>query len=820
MLLTSWSIEGRRLGSSPQYQIRSSVEKREMQEIYNPLSMRLSFSDDGATREDEFYLDLFDTPDVLTDSGSPQVISDAMNFFLLSELKGLFNETLNEVHQVKSEIVHLKTRNGKYLNETKFEVDRVGTEARMKVFVTFQQTPSPPTEDVEIVLRYIMSNMTNFVTNLTNSVSENNELSEVYEAIRREIRPQIFVQPPDQNIIVEVAEGEQNTGPSGGSSDSKLIIPTVVPIVGVALLAAVVVFFVFKKREKPTEPSVSIKDAEMMYDVENEVFSLDRSVGSAETETPMSKPSISPVPEGVEESPLGISVSDDYTDTAGCDSVFSGISVLSPKSLNSPKSMMTGFTCASGSTVRASNVNKSGGKVKLGSKSFGDVNTVFDFLDPIEDADEEDDEDIDLKERAQPNTKSSGESASETESSSSSSSLEGVTINHPNKKDQTFERTEATTVNPVSDMLLADLEHSLMETSINSPRDPTPSNMGIRVHMKSGLDPTPKNGEAVEKIQDENPSSVTNMASKLMGGFFKGRQKSASTPNSPTSSPPASPMNQVGRHWLTSSDKKPKRKIPLSPKIDAAVDYDAMMSNPSPTEDNYNHSRAFDDSIDSSLPIIDRAPQDLPAEYTPGGRRHVGDQIGVDGSALYQASAMKPTDWSVKSSDAESVESSTIDDASQNDSKNETPTQSKKSMSASRQLISDLVWLEKKIAKVRGGTKLTRSTAGIEADDSAVDSSNDEYSTSDTSNMVSRECLAPAGKLNIIIHSTKDGPAVYTVKEGSVLAGDIYPGDLITSIDDVDTRSCSAEEVMNMMASKGDKERKITVLRSIEEATC
>jgi C-terminal processing protease CtpA/Prc len=68
-----------------------------------------------------------------------------------------------------------------------------------------------------------------------------------------------------------------------------------------------------------------------------------------------------------------------------------------------------------------------------------------------------------------------------------------------------------------------------------------------------------------------------------------------------------------------------------------------------------------------------------------------------------------------------------------------------------------------------------------------------------------------------VIHSTKDGPAVHTVKEGSSLEGHIFPGDLIISVDNVDTRSYTAEQVMKMMASKSDRERKITVLHFEEE---
>jgi hypothetical protein len=78
--------------------------------------------------------------------------------------------------------------------------------------------------------------------------------------------------------------------------------------------------------------------------------------------------------------------------------------------------------------------------------------------------------------------------------------------------------------------------------------------------------------------------------------------------------------------------------------------------------------------------------------------------------------------------------------------------------------------------------------------------------------IIYRDCYAPPGKLAIVIHSTKDGPAVHTVKKGSSLEGHIFPGDLIISVDNVDTRSYSAEQVMKMMTAKTRFERKITVL--------
>ena len=165
--------------------------------------------------------------------------------------------------------------------------------------------------------------------------------------------------------------------------------------------------------------------------------------------------------------------------------------------------------------------------------------------------------------------------------------------------------------------------------------------------------------------------------------------------------------------------------------------------------------------------------------------------------------------------------------------------------SQSRQLINDLVWLEKKIAGAKkdqaqqGQGKSPSRAAAIEQSDSLSFASRDgpvftsgsedegfgdvgtprskQGSSGGTpkngmKSIICRDCYAPPGKLKIVIHSTKDGPAVHTVKEGSSLEGHIFAGDLIISVDDVDTRSHTAEQVMRMMTAKTRFERKITVL--------
>lgn len=141
--------------------------------------------------------------------------------------------------------------------------------------------------------------------------------------------------------------------------------------------------------------------------------------------------------------------------------------------------------------------------------------------------------------------------------------------------------------------------------------------------------------------------------------------------------------------------------------------------------------------------------------------------------------------------------------------------------SSSKQLINDLVWLEKKISDVRARVDQLD-------DDNELDSSSsvDSFMASNASSrssygggkspisqsIICRDCFAPPGRLQIIIHSTRDGPSVHSVKPGSSLEGKLFPGDLILAVDDIDTRRLSAEDVMKMMAARSAYERKITVL--------
>jgi C-terminal processing protease CtpA/Prc len=75
------------------------------------------------------------------------------------------------------------------------------------------------------------------------------------------------------------------------------------------------------------------------------------------------------------------------------------------------------------------------------------------------------------------------------------------------------------------------------------------------------------------------------------------------------------------------------------------------------------------------------------------------------------------------------------------------------------------------------------------------------------------DVFAPAGPIGIIVDTTKNGPAVHSLKQTSPMLGLINPGDLIVALDDEDTRGMTAATLTRLMAQKSNqRERKITLL--------
>merc|ERR1712071_140101 len=63
-------------------------------------------------------------------------------------------------------------------------------------------------------------------------------------------------------------------------------------------------------------------------------------------------------------------------------------------------------------------------------------------------------------------------------------------------------------------------------------------------------------------------------------------------------------------------------------------------------------------------------------------------------------------------------------------------------------------------------------------------------------------CIAPPGRLGIIVETTPDGPLIYALKHSSPLVGIIKPGDIIIAMDDIDTTTMTAAELTRLMAEK------------------
>lgn len=79
-------------------------------------------------------------------------------------------------------------------------------------------------------------------------------------------------------------------------------------------------------------------------------------------------------------------------------------------------------------------------------------------------------------------------------------------------------------------------------------------------------------------------------------------------------------------------------------------------------------------------------------------------------------------------------------------------------------------------------------------------------------NQITREVIAPPGKLGIIIDTTLQGPVVHKVNKNSPLEGILFPGDIITAIDATDTRAMSAAAITALMVQTANQQRRLTVL--------
>jgi len=163
--------------------------------------------------------------------------------------------------------------------------------------------------------------------------------------------------------------------------------------------------------------------------------------------------------------------------------------------------------------------------------------------------------------------------------------------------------------------------------------------------------------------------------------------------------------------------------------------------------------------------------------------------------------------------------------------------------SSLNQFISDLVWLEKKIAeenaKEATGVEPNEGSQGsgidhadsysydcdafsprtLSDEESSLTTSHEGRASScaaSTSNsqamsIICRDCYIPPGNLDIEITSTKDGPVIKSIGDRS-LVGHLHVGDLIMALDNEDTRSLSAEAMATALSKRVSFQRKLTLL--------
>ena len=99
------------------------------------------------------------------------------------------------------------------------------------------------------------------------------------------------------------------------------------------------------------------------------------------------------------------------------------------------------------------------------------------------------------------------------------------------------------------------------------------------------------------------------------------------------------------------------------------------------------------------------------------------------------------------------------------------------------------------------------------------ESQNSETSTlslnasSSTNSFSLRQIKAPPGRLGIVIDTTAEGPVVHSVQSASPMRLKLFAGDVITSIDGVETSSLSSEAVAALLSVKADQERCFLVAR-------
>jgi len=212
----------------------------------------------------------------------------------------------------------------------------------------------------------------------------------------------------------------------------------------------------------------------------------------------------------------------------------------------------------------------------------------------------------------------------------------------------------------------------------------------------------------------------------------------------------------------------------LEPGIEASV-ADGLLNNTS-----MSHSMCQDDSERSRIPI-----REIP-QITLASEDGIGASAGNSGKGILQPSS------SVTGQNNKSVTATSIKDSNDDGFGG---TQIETSASDLKLTSSELAMLP----------------SNLKSDDDEEKSNQADENGFPTKKLITRKIKAPSGKLGIVIDTTVEGPVVHNVNEGSRLQGEIFPGDVIIAIDDVDTRAMSASAITALMVKTANQKRTLTV---------
>jgi C-terminal processing protease CtpA/Prc len=138
---------------------------------------------------------------------------------------------------------------------------------------------------------------------------------------------------------------------------------------------------------------------------------------------------------------------------------------------------------------------------------------------------------------------------------------------------------------------------------------------------------------------------------------------------------------------------------------------------------------------------------------------------------------------------------------------------------APRTLEHDLKRLEKQLEALDNDVVVSSSAAAALSKASAISLRAGATSMKGQKMMKKLVVMVPPGRLGVILtnHHDGHGTVVSEIRESSPLYHMLSPGDILIGVDDDDVTSMVVSQIISLMASRADRERRLTVITSIAQ---